>query len=141
MWIVIASVISLGDRCSAEFTAPQDERFIEESACFQIRQERRDWLINFHGVAGMIRSQSTMLIPLIAVCALHKTYAPFNKTASHQTLTSKVASLWLIQAIGFLCDIRLITDLLKFRCGGLQAIGKFVRIDARFQHRIRASPG
>ena len=50
-WIVIASAArALHDGLPAKFTAPNDERFVEQAALFEILQKRGDGFVDFRAM-------------------------------------------------------------------------------------------
>ena len=69
MWVVIAARFGrfLRDRKTTKFTAPDDERLIEQPALFQIGDESGDRLITFQSEATMITGDVVVTVPTLLI--------------------------------------------------------------------------
>ena len=70
MWVMIATVVALGDGGASEFTSPDHQGIFEQSTGLQVFQQGRNGLVDFCGVFRMIMPQVAMLIPFVTVAAL-----------------------------------------------------------------------
>ena len=75
--VVVSTVIALGNWSTSELTTDNDQRVFEHSSGFEVFQESRDWLVDFHCVAGVVAAKVAVLIPLIGVSDLNKSNAFF----------------------------------------------------------------
>ena len=75
--VVVTSILSLSDGCPAEFSAPEHESILEKSSLFEVTDQSVDRLVDFHGVACQRLSESSVLVPLVAVRDLHEPNASF----------------------------------------------------------------
>ena len=62
--VVIAAVAALGVGRAAELAAPQDQRIVEQAACFQVLQQARDRLVDARRLAAEQVLQIAVMVPL-----------------------------------------------------------------------------
>ncbi len=79
--MVAAVVAALNHRRAAEFTAPDDERRIEQTALFQVTDQGGRWLIRLFAFALEPVGQSAVMIPRL-VEELHKANAALDQSPS-----------------------------------------------------------
>ncbi len=74
--------------CSAEFTAPDDQCFVEQSALSEVCEEGCDGLIALAGQSGVIDFDIVVVVPRLslAVPDLDEAYAAFHQPAGDQDL-------------------------------------------------------
>src|SRR5215510_14126594 len=87
--VMIAPIIDLGQLALAidrapEFPAPDDQRVFEQTALFQILNERRGRLISASALERKIARQIVVLIPA-AVIKLNESHAAFGQASREQT--------------------------------------------------------
>src|SRR4051812_38228604 len=78
----------LAERRSAELRVPHDERVFQESATFQILQQRGDWLISHQAVMLQLRFQRTVMVPRRMEDA-DDPDAPLDQSPGQQTVAGK----------------------------------------------------
>src|SRR2546427_630539 len=69
--VVIASDAALRDRHAPELAVPQDERRVEQTASFQIRQQAGDRQIGFRRMLRVIRLDVAVRVPRVDVLVAH----------------------------------------------------------------------
>ena len=63
--IVVPSVAPLGEWCASEFTGPDDNGLIEQTALFEVDDERRDGLIDLIAHGPVPTLEIAVLVPRI----------------------------------------------------------------------------
>src|SRR5215467_6946723 len=91
---MIAAIGALRSRRTAEFSADDDERFVQQPARFEILNERPDRLIDLFTQCRMAGFQSAVRVPrpgaaVGAMEDLHEPYPLLDKTAGGQTLLAE----------------------------------------------------
>jgi len=138
--VMIAAIPSRGVRRAAELAGPDDQRFVQEAAGFQVLDEAGDRLIGIRGgVFFVSRFQVAVLIPRCrwrrrAAGDLDEAYARFDESAGAQTLDAVkafagdvgVEPVEALRSLGFPGKIE---DVGHER---LHAVGQFVIADGRF---------
>ena len=89
---------------SSEFTAPDNQRLLEQSTLLQVVDQTGDRLVGFQGVHVMVAFQVAVSIPVgVVVIAtgidLDKSYPAFNQPPGHQTLATKVRAFLSVQPV------------------------------------------
>lgn len=87
--MVITPIVRLGQCALAingttEFSAPNDQRIVEQSSLFQIGQQTGRRLIGIPALIGQVGREGAVLVPT-AMEDLRKTHSTFGHPACHQT--------------------------------------------------------
>ena len=96
---------------AAKFTAPNDERVIEQPALLEITQQSGARLVGVFALGVQFSGHAAVLVPP-CVHHLHKARAAFNKPASHQAIIRECPALFHLRpikiqhAFGFAGNIR-----------------------------------
>src|SRR5262245_56330413 len=141
--VVVATFAALRFGGAAEFTAPEDERGIEQAALFEIGEQRGDRLIGFAGHAEMVFFDVVVGIPLLVARAAagdddRESHAALDEAAGHQAAAGVVVGWLAADAVEIergLCFAGEIKNLRRF---GLHLEGEVVRGDAGGELRIAA---
>src|SRR5439155_4183341 len=88
--VMVAALTALSLGRAAEFAAPEDERRVEQTALFEVGQQRGDRLIGFAGHSQMVFFDVAVRVPLLIAGAAAgddhaEPHAALHKTASHET--------------------------------------------------------
>src|ERR1035438_6352210 len=105
----IVAAIAITRRLAAKFTAPNDERFVKQTARFQILDERRERLINILRALRQPLLQILMMIPA-AGPNLHEPHAAFDEPPRDEHLISLRAA-----PIHFADGLRLLVEIKRVR--------------------------
>ena len=124
VWIVVASVAALEGGGAAEFAAPDDEGFFEETARLEVGEEAGDGAIDFRGEAGMIIGEIFVLIP-IRMSDLDEADTTFTEATSEETLSGEGGGVRIIEAVEFFGEGRFAVDVHGIWGLGLHAEGEF----------------
>ena len=129
---MIPPVAALGERGTAEFAHPHDQRAVKQPAAFEIAQQSRDGFIHGLGVFLVTALESAVLIPAIAVATgagqLNKAYSALNEAPGDQAVAAeggRVAER-IIEAVAFLGGLGFTVDIHQLRHGRLHAESQLV---------------
>src|ERR1017187_7106627 len=99
------AAVAVARRLAAKFAAPHDERFVEQTARFQILDERRERLVNLLRALWQPLLQILMMIPA-AGPDLHKPHAALDEPPRDEHLISlRTAAIHFADALRFLVEI------------------------------------
>src|SRR5438876_901325 len=90
--IVIAPILVSLHHCLApEFAAPNYESALQQSTLLQIREQRRNWFVDFRAMDFEVFLDTIVRIPILLLMAttmidLHETHATFDEPPRNQTL-------------------------------------------------------
>ena len=93
--VMVATLTTTLDHwLAAEFAAPDNERFVEETALFEIAQQGSDRFVNFRAMDAEIFFDAIMGIPVLllvsaAVINLNETHAALNESARDEALAAE----------------------------------------------------
>jgi len=92
--MMVAAVGPLRTGRAAELASPNDERFVEQSALFEVLKQRGDRLIDLLTKRGVARLQPAMRIPRAgatvgAMEQLHEPHAPLDQAPRRQALLAE----------------------------------------------------
>ena len=139
--IVIASVTALGKGRTTEFSGPDDESVIEESALFEIPEQPGDGLIHLLGHVPVSFFETAVLVPGVGSLApagslgkageFDETDSAFNEASREKGLMSIGTGhrIFRIEAVEPLCRLRLTAEIAEFGHGGLHTVGGLVVAD------------
>ena len=136
----------LTERGAAELAAPDHERLIEETALFQILQQRRDGLVRDAGVRGEFGIEIAVLVPgrkeerHEACPALDETSRE-ETVAGEGTLESRLVrrvTFTAVESVGLAGCLALAREINQLGRGRLHAEGQFVVFDPRRDLRMTA---
>ena len=130
--VVVASEVVFGDIAltvggAAEFAAPDDEGFVEETALFEVGDEGGGALIGFCAFLADAAGETAVVVP-VAVAELDEADAAFGETAGEETVVSE-AGFALFRAVGVEDGLRFLGEIGEFGDTGLHAEGEFVVFD------------
>ena len=129
----------LDGRSPSKFAAPQDERFIEQPAFFQIAEQRADRFVALACQAAVIDLDVVVVVPRLAfaVPKLDEANASFDEASGDQKLPRLNArSVSLLHVLRFLLDVEGVGRL------HLHPVSQLERMDASFQRGfVRAGLG
>ena len=126
----IVAAVAVPRRLAPEFTAPDNQRFVEQSALFQIFDESRQRLVNFLRAFGQFLLQILMMIPTTGP-HLHDPHSPFNESPrDEQLFPLRAIPIQFADAGRFLAQIKRIRRL------GLHPERHFVSLQPRFELRL-----
>src|SRR3954468_16774051 len=77
--------IALAVSGAAEFAAPNDQRFVEQTALFQVFDERGAGFVGVFRLRFDAVGQAAVMIP-VAMTELHEAHAAFGETAREQAV-------------------------------------------------------
>lgn len=97
--IVVATIGSLRNRCAPEFTAPHDQRIVQHSALFQIREQGCDGSIDFATVFLVAVFQIAVLIPDVAGGNLNVSHTRLSHSSCQNTLSGEIVGGGLANSI------------------------------------------
>ena len=103
--IMVTSVSVLSVGSSAEFTAPDHQRVLQQSSLGKVCQQACDRLIDFGTSFRKICLKAIMMIP-VSVCDFHKSNTGFHKAAGHQALASEGVSVSAVDSVQPECLLR-----------------------------------
>ena len=88
--MMIAALVALSRWSSSEFSTPDNQRLIEQSASFQVANQCGNWLIALQGIAPVIHDVA-MSIPGLttAIKHLHHPHATFHHPSSNEAAIGK----------------------------------------------------
>ena len=120
-------------RGAAKFAAPNDQRFPQQPALFQILQQGADALVAFLGQAAMVQFNVVVIVPRLAgaVPHLNEAHASFNQALRDEQLPGLRPF-----AVHLANGLRLPADVERVRGVQLHAVSQFKGLDARFQLRV-----
>ena len=102
----------LNHRQTSHFTAPVNQRRIEQPALFQILHKRGCRLIDATTDVRQARDDAAVMIPcLISGMQLHKPHAAFHQPARDQTPRAVFPSDFVVNAVQLLRCLRLFRDI------------------------------
>src|SRR5439155_17623159 len=81
--IVVAAEFTLAIHSAAEFAAPNDQRFIEKTALFEIENQTLAGLVNVAALERQVTWQVAVMVPL-AMKQLHDAHPAFNEPPRQQ---------------------------------------------------------
>ncbi len=95
-----------GGGLSAEFSAPDDEGFVEEAALFEIFEKSGDGFVGVAGVFVVVVFEVAVGVPVVVVmCAagieLDEGDAAFDEAAGEEAFFSEVGGAVLVEAVEF----------------------------------------
>ena len=98
--VVVSTISPLRERRPAELTAEQHDRLIQQSACLEVGEERRDRLVDHLAVAGQLLLEPAVLVPAVSagVCAgqLDEADTALDEPPRQQALSSVDAGLFVV---------------------------------------------
>src|SRR4029077_10063505 len=91
----VAAIGPLHGRLPAELAAPDDQRFIEHAATFQVGDQRGDGAVDFGAVDEEVLFDAVVGVPVFLLMAaariyLHVTNAAFDEPPGDQTLAAEM---------------------------------------------------
>src|SRR5688572_19016691 len=120
---------------AAELAPPDDQGFLEQSALFEIEDERGARLIDILALQRQMLSELSVLIPA-AMIELNETNAALDQPAREQTIGGKRSGFARIFAVKRECAGRLTPNIHQLRDARLHPVSHFVLGDARLDLRI-----
>ena len=63
---MVSPVLALDEGDAAKFPAPDDQRFVEESAAFEVLNQCPDGLVDDEGILGVAVAEAPVLVPGVA---------------------------------------------------------------------------
>jgi len=116
--MVVSSVVilqtSLAINRASEFSAPDDQCVVQQTALLQIGDQCRLRLINIHALFRNVRRQTAMIVPATMI-QLHKTDSLFQQATGQQTICRKAARPACIVTIHAKCCIGFLSQIREFR--------------------------
>src|SRR5690349_11402980 len=110
---------------AAKFTAPDDERIVEQATCFEVLYQAVCSLIDIMALAWKHCGQIAVNVPT-AMVDLGEADVPFGHPACEQAAMCKRARLTGVVAVKLKRTFRLLRDVSKFRHGRLHPECHFV---------------
>ena len=120
--IVFAGKLALAVRGSSEFSAPDDEGVIEETAHFEVLDEGGGGLVGVVALAGKLFGKGEVLIPAHVV-KLHEADVALCEAAGHEAVVGVGAALFDFGSVHVKDGFGLVGDVSEFRNRGLHAVG------------------
>ena len=132
--MVVAAVVVLLQRAlgvdrASELAAPDDERFLEESAFLQFAEQGGGGLIGVVALGAQAGGAFVVLIPA-AVIELNEAHAAFGEAPREDAIGRVGSGLLRFGAVALERAGRLLRQIRQFGNGGLHAKGHFVLLDA-----------
>src|SRR5215472_6287722 len=133
--IVVAAQASFVERRASELTAPDDERIVEHSTRFQIRQQAGDGLVGRFTPLAVISLDVLVRVPTAARTTVEfdEANTALDQAASKETVLSESPGLVFVQTVQFLSRLRFLRKIDYFRRGALHFVREFIRTDARIE--------
>ncbi len=119
----------LDHRRAAKFTAPHDERAVEQAALFEVFDQRGAGLVGVLAVVAHVALDVAVRVPTFVV-DVDEAHAAFDHSPGEQAGAGKGWHL-RITAIHFQRGLVFLREVHQLRRGGLQAVGHLVVRDAR----------
>src|SRR4051812_32421022 len=129
--IVIGPEIALAIHSAAEFTAPDDKRFVQKAALLEVLDESGRGLVGFSGALTELTGKPIVRVPP-AMKELHKSNAAFAQAASDQHIVGISPWFFGVFAIQIERALWLARNVRQLWHGRLHAIRKLVLGDAGF---------
>ena len=141
--IVVASVAFFTHRRAAELTAPDDERFIEQAAGFEIAQQTGDGFVLLAAVFRVVGFDLGVRVPLAAaaVVELHEAHAALDEATRQQAVPAHDLGLRIVDAVELFDGFRFALQIDGFRRFRLHAKGEFVGADAGVEFGVVGARG
>ena len=119
-------VVFLNHGGASEFSAPNDQGVLEESALFQVGDKAGAGLVDASGLPGEGGINVLVVIPAI-VENLDEAHAPLDQPASEQAVSGEGSSLIVVvESVEFQNVLGFALHSREFRNGRLHAVGQFV---------------
>ena len=99
--------ITLNKRSAAEFSTPNHQRILQQSAFFKICNEGRTWLICVLALRVELRRQAVVLIPS-GMHQLNKLHSTLNHSPCHQTVMRERSGLCHLRSVTFQNALRFV---------------------------------
>src|SRR2546425_10317542 len=132
--VVIAAHAPLRNRHASEFALPDDQRAVEQTARFEIREQPRDGLVDFGRMRGVVLLYVLVRVPGVgvlvaepAVIELHEAHAALHQAARHQALATEGLRHRLVETIELARGLALAVDGHGFGRAALHAVRQLVR--------------
>ena len=135
--VFFAIGVALGVGCTAEFTAPNDERFVEEAALFEVFDEGGAGLIDIHRQAREVFVERAMVVP-VAMVELDETHTAFGEAAGDETVAGEGAGLVHSGAVALESGGGFAGEVHEFRHTALHAVGHLELADPRLDLGVAA---
>ena len=114
---------------ATEFTAPDDERAVEQAALLEVLHKRGAGLVGVLAVVAHVALDVAVRVPAFVV-NVDEPHAALDHASREQASAGKRRHLW-IAAIHFQRGLVFLREVHQLRRGGLQAVGHLVVRDAR----------
>src|SRR5262245_35990519 len=122
---------------ASDFTAPMDDRRVEETAGLQILDQRRRGLVGLAAAIGEALPNVFVVIPDLAVDEeLNESDSTLNQPASDQTARAIFPGRRVVKTVQPASGLRLSRDIERFLRGELHPRGQFVAGDAGLEIRL-----
>ncbi len=133
-------ILSFAEGHPSEFTAPHDQRGIEQATLLQVRQQGSDRLVDLGRMLAMIFLDADMSIPGVvqvptAGIKLHESNSTFHQATRNNTVSTKLIRRFFPNAIRIEGMRRFLCQVNGFRRRCLHSIGQFIGVDPSRQVR------
>ena len=136
---VIATVSFLAHGSSSEFSAPDHERFIEETALLQIRDETDNGLIDISAEPGVVDFHLGVAVPLASrpVVELDKADSPLHEASRHEALPAVGLGVFVVESVQSFDSFGFTFQIDGFGSFGLHPEGEFIAADPGIEVGVR----
>src|ERR1043166_8281531 len=142
--VVIASVVRGGELalrviCPPEFTAPDDQRLVEQPALLEVGDQSVAGLVDIFALTPDAIGQTAMMVPT-GMIELNEADVALAQTPSEQTIRGKSTGLLRLWPVERQDTRRLLGNVHYFRDAGLHTVSHLVLRDAGVDFRVAEIP-
>ncbi len=123
--VVVALQIALAVDRAAELTGKHDDRVVQQTALFQVAQQRRGRLVDVEALAPQLLRQNRVVIPA-PVKDLDEAHTAFDHPPGEQAVAGKGSVLVDFRSVQVHDVLRFSGDVRQFGNGRLHAEGHFL---------------
>ena len=124
-------------RHAAEFTAPNDQRALQQAALLEIGQQAGDRHVGFLASRRVVLGDAAVGVPLVVAVNLHEPHAALDHAAGEQALGAErfgsAAEIETVHRFGRIRFSRQVRHLRRFH---LHAVSQLEAVDAAQQFRL-----
>ena len=141
--VVVPPVALLGHGCAAKFTAPDDERLVEQAAGLQIGEQAGDGFIDGVAVFAVIHLDAFVRVPLAARTAveLDEAHAVLDEATRQEAVAAKNGGRLVVHAVELLGGVGLLAEIDRIGSLRLHLKGEFVAFDAGVEFGVAGTRG
>ena len=128
--MMLAPVGALAGGASAEFTAPNDQRIVKQSARLEVRQKRANRFVGCSSIFTVALFEFAVLVPVqsvaLATLDLDEADTPLGQASCQQAAIAETLAVTVVEAVHFFCELRFASDVKSLRSSGLHAECEFI---------------